>query len=334
MSWRDLGSAKTTRDRPTPRRTHDGALFAEQVGRHDAIVLKLWNKTKDVRLDLLEAVAAPIAPPAGMELPTTTSQRVVPSAPQLLPVAALCEDPANPRTEFPEAELDELAEDIRRHGILQPIVVHAADERGRYRIHFGAKRWRAAQRAGLTDVPVVVRDTPTDPYTQVAENQKRHGLTPLDLARFIRTRADAGESNATIAKRLAMDLTSVAHHLALLELPAELSDAMLAGRCTSPRTLYELAKMHRDEPDQARALLDGDGEITRGAANAVRAKAVEPAQGAKQRHAQLPLLAQADAACARLELALDRIAKAEPRNADADLEVLKQRLACLGRRLG
>lgn len=111
---------------------------------------------------------------------------------------------------------------------------------------------------------------------------------------------DAGESNATIAKRLGMDLTSVAHRLALLELLAELSDAMRAGRCTSPRTLYELAKMHREEPERVRALLDGDGEINRGAVNAVRAKAVEPAQGARQRHAQPPLLAQADAVCARL----------------------------------
>jgi ParB family transcriptional regulator, chromosome partitioning protein len=205
-------------------------------------VLELWNKAKDVQLDLLDAAPAPIAPAGTADAapPIATTQRVVPSAPQLLPLNALCEDPDNPRTEFPEAELNELTEDIRQHGILQPIVVHAADEQGRHRIHFGAKRWRAAQRAGLTKIPVVVRDTPTDPYTQVAENQKRHGLTPLDLARFIRARVDVGDFNATIAKRLGMDLTSVAHYLALLELPPELNEAMQSGCCTSPRTLYEL----------------------------------------------------------------------------------------------
>ena len=105
-----------------------------------------------------------------------------------------------------------------------------------YRIHFGAKRLRAARRAGLDEVPVVVRDAPADPYAQVAENQKRHGLTPLDLARFIRAKVDEGESNATIAKRLVMDPTTVAHHLALLDLPPELDDALKSGRCTSPRT--------------------------------------------------------------------------------------------------
>jgi ParB family transcriptional regulator, chromosome partitioning protein len=284
------------------------------VARHDAIVLKLWNKTKDVQLDLLDAAPATVAPTPGAKLPITTSQRVVPSAPQLLPIAALCEDAANPRTAFPEAELDELAEDIRQHGILQPIVVHPADDQGRHSIHFGAKRWRAAQRAGLTEVPVVVRDTPTDPYTQVAENQKRHGLTPLDLARFIRARVDVGDSNATIAKRLGMDLTSVAHHLALLELPPELRDAMQAGRCTSPRTLHELSTIHRVMPDRVQTLLAGDAEITRSAVAAIRAGSSLAATptGRQEERPRAGLLAAAITACERLESALDRAAKAQP----------------------
>ena len=84
---------------------------------------------------------------------------------------------------------------------------------GRFRVLFGAKRLRAARWAGLEAVPIVIGSDAHDGYAQVAENQKRHGLTPLDLARFIRSRADAGDSNAEIAKRMGMDLTSVAHHL-------------------------------------------------------------------------------------------------------------------------
>ena len=103
-------------------------------------------------------------------------------------------------------------------------------------------------------IPIVIRDTPTDPYTQVSENQKRHGLTPLDLAMFMRLRADAGKSNARIAKRMGIDLTSVAHHLALLTLPPELDEALRSGRCTSPRTLYELAKLHKTKPEQVKAI--------------------------------------------------------------------------------
>jgi len=167
-----------------------------------------------------------------------------PGEPLLLPLAALFEDPANPRTEFPQAELNELAEDIRQHGILQPIVVHPADATGRFCIQFGAKRFRAAARAGLLKVPVTVRQAAADPYAQVAENQKRHGLSPLDLARFIRSRVDLGESNAAIAGRLGVDLTTVAHHLSLLELPPPLDAALRSGRGVSPRTLYELRKVH------------------------------------------------------------------------------------------
>jgi ParB family chromosome partitioning protein len=298
-------------------------------------VLKLWNKAKNAQLDLLDATPVPAATPAPAAAAShvATTQRVEPAAPQMLAIAALCEDPNNPRTEFPEGELAELAEDIRQHGVLQPIVVHPANEQGRHRIHFGAKRWRAAQRAGLTKVPVVVRDAPTDPYTQVAENQKRHGLTPLDLARFIRGRVDAGDSNATIARCLGIDQTTIAHHLALLDLPSELNEAMQEGRCTSPRTLYELNKLHRAEPERVRALLAGDGDITRSAVNAARTEAVPSAHAPTQPRGRPVLLAQADAACARLELALDRVAKADPRVADADLQLLKQRVADLGGRL-
>ena len=209
-----------------------------------------------------------------------------------MPLDRLIEDPNNPRTEFPEAEIDELAESIRQHGILQPLVVCPADATGHYRIHHGAKRSRAARHAGLSEVPVVVRDAPADPYAQAAENQKRHGLTPMDLARLIRRQADAGDSNATIAKRLGIDQTTIAHHLALLELPPELNEAMQAGRCTSPRTLYELNKLHRDEPERARALLAGDGEITRSNVNAARTESAPTAQRAN------PTTSTTAAACA------------------------------------
>ena len=189
-------------------------------------MLNLWNNAKNAQLDLLEAAPAPVAPTEDATPPvtTTTTQRVVPYAPQMAPVAALCDDLNNPRTEFPEAEIDELAEDIRQHGVLQ-----------------------------------------------------RHGLTPLDLARFIRARVDEGDSNATVARRMGIDKMTLAHHLALLDLPPELNEAMQAGRCISPRTLYELDKLHRGEPERVRALLAGDGEITRSTVNEFRAESVPTA---------------------------------------------------------
>ncbi len=120
---------------------------------------------------------------------------------------------------------------------------------------------------------MVVRDAPADPYAQVAENQKRHGLTPLDLARFIRAGSTQASRTPTIAKRLGMDLTTVAHHLALLDLPPELDEALKSGRCTSPRTLHELSKLHEAQPEQVEALVAGDAEITRAAVASSRPSA-------------------------------------------------------------
>jgi ParB family chromosome partitioning protein len=149
-----------------------------------------WSEPKAEQLELLDA--EPDAPRDDGRWPgqhessvrsTRSSTRAAESndgRPLVVPLDRLCEDPKNPRTEFPGAELDELADDIRERGILEPIVVHPADAQGRYQVHFGAKRLRAARWAGLLEVPVVVRDAPADPYAQVAENQKRHGLTPLN----------------------------------------------------------------------------------------------------------------------------------------------------------
>ena len=255
-----------------------------------------WDRSKPPQLDLLgpeelapmaetpvnALVATPDAPPQEVlpmpvvePLPTPTGE------PLLVPLSALCEDPDNPRTEFPQAELQELAEDIRQHGILQPIVVQPivvqpADADGRFRIHFGAKRFRAAGLAGLVGVPVTVRPTAADPYAQVAENQKRHELSPLDLARFIRGRVDLGESNATIARRLGIDLTTVAHHLALLELPPPLEAALRTGRCAAPRTLYELNKVHAQRPEAVVKLLKSDAPVTREAVAALRRPTRQP----------------------------------------------------------
>jgi ParB family transcriptional regulator, chromosome partitioning protein len=290
--------------------------------RHDSFMRLPWNKSKEVQLDLLDAEPRTTAPPESVEsAPQTVSPKPhsgaisLPSAklgvydgrPKMVPVSMLYEDPNNPRTDFPEDTLDELAEDIQQRGVLQPLVVHPAASDGRHQVHFGAKRLRAAIRAGLHEVPVVVRDLPADRYAQVAENQKRHGLTPLELARFIRAQVDAGDSNATIARQLGMNLTAVAHHLSLLDLPPVLDDAMKSGRCTSPRTLHELSKLHADRPGQVHALLASAADITRASVSAIRSAADDPVPSEPAVSPPDKLIVQANAACDRLERALSRI---------------------------
>jgi ParB family chromosome partitioning protein len=276
-----------------------------------------WSKPKPDQLELLDAepeVARSDERASAQHhhaVPSTRPTTRNDGRPLVVPVDRIAEDPNNPRTEFPDADLDELADDIRQRGILQPLVLHPADTQGRYRLHFGAKRLRAALRAGLREVPVVVRDAPPDPYDQVAENQKRHALTPLDLARFIQGRAEAGDSNAEIARRLGMNLTTVAHHLSLLDLPPVLDEALKTGRCTSPRTLHELSKLHETEPDKVRALVDSNAEITRAAVAQIKADDAAPAAPSKPGK-QADAIARAHVACDRLERALARVARPAP----------------------
>lgn len=118
---------------------------------------------------------------------------------------------------------------------------------------------------------------------------------------------DAGDSNATVARQLGMNLTAVAHHLSLLELPLVLDDALRSGRCTSPRTLHELRALHADNPGQVHALLASGAEITRTAVSAIRSASGEASPTGHTGSSPDKLIAQASAACDRLERALSRI---------------------------
>jgi ParB family chromosome partitioning protein len=305
-----------------------------------------WNKSKLEQLDLIDetsaasddgrvsqAVDAVSDPRTCAAAPGLTPDGLTDGRPLLVPVGCLEEDPGNPRTEFPDAEIAELAEDIALRGILQPIVVRPASVVGRYRALFGAKRLRAAQRAGLESVPVVIGSEAHDVYAQVAENQKRHGLTALDLARFMRSRVDAGDTHAEIARRMGIDLTSVAHHLALLTLPPELDEALRSGRCTSPRTLYELAKLQKTKPERVKAVIAGEGEITRRAVASLK-KARRSPRGASTTASasrrQTSLVEQANDLCARLETLLNRMTKPGCQASSDDIAAVRRRLAQLG----
>ena len=305
-----------------------------------------WNTPKIEQLDLVdEASAGPVgsftSDAAEKRVDTKTAAATVfPSLDELdvqgkplqVPTDCLDEDPANPRTEFPDEEIAELAQDIALRGILQPIVVRRTGDDGRYCVLFGAKRLRAAKRAGLELVPVVIGSEAHDVYAQVAENQKRHGLTPLDLARFMRSRVDAGESNAEIAKRMGIDLTSVAHHLALLRLPPELDEALRSGRCTSPRTLYELAKLQKTKPERVKAIVSGEGEITRKAVasltKAPRSPRAAPRRAVASRQPR-SLAGQAGDLCARLETLLERMRRPGASVSSDELATVRRRLAAL-----
>jgi ParB family transcriptional regulator, chromosome partitioning protein len=260
----------------------------------------------------------------------------------MVPVDQLDEDPDNPRKEFPPEAIDELAQDIAQRGILQPIVVSDRDDKGRYLIRFGSRRWRAAIQAGLTTVPVIFAVEARNAYDQVAENLKRQNLSPLELAQFIRRRVDAGESNAEIGRQLGMDLSTVAHHLALLSLPPVLDQALRSGRCESPRTLHELSRLHDEQPEQVAALVAGTEPITRetvaslrDAERMVAPAAHRPAPTPPRLDKMAQALARATGLCDRLDAALQRLNRSGGIDAlpHDQVQALRQRVAELAVRL-
>ncbi|MEJ8836103.1 ParB/RepB/Spo0J family partition protein [Ramlibacter sp. AN1133] len=283
-----------------------------------------WRKSPLHQLDLLGDVPAIDAEQAATQSQKLPAPRLATGRPATVPIALIDEDPANPRADFSETELDDLAADIELRGILVPLVVHPANADGRYLLHFGARRLRAATRAGLHEVPVVVRDAPADRYAQVAENVRRANLEPLDLARFIRQQMHAGDSQAEVSRRLGMNLTTVAHHLSLLDLPPMLADALKSGRCTSPRTLHELSKLNEQQPEMVRSLIEGKGAVTREAVEALRDTTTVAACSPMPR-----VIQQAHTACERLQRLLARVKPPADEASQADLAALRTKVESL-----
>jgi len=138
-----------------------------------------------------------------------------------------------PRVVLDEAKLEELAASIRANGIIQPILVRRTGTT--YRIIAGERRWRAAQRAGLLKVPVVIRDVPDGSERQLlelalVENLQREDLNPLDEALAYQRLVDEfGLTQEQIAAAVGKDRASVANYLRLLRLPEEVRGDLATG---------------------------------------------------------------------------------------------------------
>jgi len=139
-----------------------------------------------------------------------------------------------PRHRFEDSGLDELAQSIKSNGVIQPIVVRKVAEG--YRIIAGERRWRAAQRVGLTRVPVVVKDVPTGRDAQLLEmalieNIQREDLNPIDeAAAYEKLSTDYNMTQEEIAAAVGKDRSSVANHMRLLKLPQEVRAEVAGGR--------------------------------------------------------------------------------------------------------
>jgi len=146
-----------------------------------------------------------------------------PTAPLRIPVGDIDPNPLQPRTVFQPDRLQELAQSIREHGIIQPLIVRSAGSR--YQLIAGERRWRAAKLAGLVDVPVIVQDYADDRLMEVTliENIQREDLNPIEVSQaFDRLAREHQLSHEQIAQRTGKDRTTVTNMLRLLRLPGDI----------------------------------------------------------------------------------------------------------------
>jgi ParB family chromosome partitioning protein len=166
-----------------------------------------------------------------VEVPRPEDRADAASAATEIPIDALEPNPFQPRLAIDPARLDELTASVRESGIIQPILVRRHGER--YQIVAGERRWRAARAAGLTSVPVTLREIPDERLLELAivENIQRHELTALEEAHaFQRLQEEFHLTQEDVARRVGRERSTIANTLRLLRLPRELKELISQGK--------------------------------------------------------------------------------------------------------
>jgi ParB family chromosome partitioning protein len=167
-----------------------------------------------------------------------------------VPIARLRANPFQPRQTIDPDELAALVESIRRHGVLQPIVVRPVADG--YQVVAGERRWKAAQAAGLESVPAVIRSMTDQETLELAlvENLQREDLNPVERARaYHQLTSEFGLTQEQVAERVGKSQPSVANALRLLGLPPQVLSSLESGRISEGH-----AKAILGLPDEARRI--------------------------------------------------------------------------------
>ncbi|MCV9945777.1 ParB/RepB/Spo0J family partition protein [Rhizobium sp. WYCCWR 11279] len=166
-----------------------------------------------------------------MDQPVPVEAERTISADRMIPIEFVSRNPRNPRRFFDDSELHDLASSIRQHGIVQPIVVRTMS-RDRYEIIAGERRWRAAQLAGLIEIPVIVRDVDDKTALEIAivENVQRADLNALEEALgYEQLISEYGYTQNDLGEIIGKSRSHVANSLRLLKLPDPVRDLLAAG---------------------------------------------------------------------------------------------------------
>jgi ParB family transcriptional regulator, chromosome partitioning protein len=174
-------------------------------------------------------------------------------------IESIVPGPMQPRTHFDEASLQNLADSIRAHGIVQPLLVRRRDDG--YELIAGERRWRAAKLAGISRVPVVVKEVPDDNLLEIAliENIQRENLNPIEEAQAYRRLLETvGLTQEALASRVGRDRTYITNYIRLLRLPDDVQQLVQEGRLSTGHARTLLALSHVDlQRRLARQIIDG-----------------------------------------------------------------------------
>ena len=207
--------------------------------------------------------------PASIPVPAPPGRAIL-----SLPVEAVERSSAQPRKRFDEGRLEELAASIREHGIVEPILVRRDGQR--YRIVAGERRWRAAQRAGLQEIPAIVRDaTPAEAFEiALVENVQRADLNAIEEAEAYQLLvSEHGLTQEQVAQRVGKERSTVANALRLLKLPEDVRDAVRDGRLEMGHARALLGLLNTEHLQHITAMVLRDGLSVRATEALVRSAA-------------------------------------------------------------
>lgn len=194
-----------------------------------------------------------------MDQPAAAPERAM-ARDRAVPIELIHANPNNPRRIFADAEIEDLAASLREHGVIQPVIVRPrSGAPGSYEIIAGERRWRAAQRAALGEIPVIVRDVDDKAALELAivENVQRSDLNPIEEATGYQQLIDEhGYTQADLGAVIGKSRSHVANTLRLLKLPDRVR-AMVADGALSPGHARALVGVDEPETLADRIVRDG-----------------------------------------------------------------------------
>ncbi|HVY86308.1 MAG TPA: ParB/RepB/Spo0J family partition protein [Caulobacterales bacterium] len=211
------------------------AQSAPQPQPHNVVELRSEAPAVIPPVTPVQPVVQPPVTPAVQPQAQQPPQAPAEGGPRGLPIDLVQRNPNQPRKHFDEAELSELADSIRTHGVLQPILVRPIAD-GRFEIVAGERRWRAAQRAGLHSIPAVVRELDEVEILEIGiiENVQRTDLNPIEEAQGYQALIDRfGRTQQDIADAVGKSRPHIANMLRLLALPDEIMEMVRDGRLSA-----------------------------------------------------------------------------------------------------